>query len=130
MAQASKIHPITKEFVESCKLLKLHGELPRRKLLAQIMGINNISTFSEIHGLRQNIQPDQWKRFKKHFGDAIIKHQKSLSEPDQKMSNEIWLKEIRSISIDFQTTTEKLLMKLTKIEEGMSKIQKDIAKRK
>ena len=70
MAQANKIYQATEDFIESYRILKEQGKVPKHEELCKIMGVKSISVISGILNRRQNIQPEQWQKFKVHFGIA------------------------------------------------------------
>jgi hypothetical protein len=47
--------------------MKEDGTKPKNKDMATVMGMNSVSTISEILARRQNIQPEQWERFRKKY---------------------------------------------------------------
>ena len=67
MAKALKIEPRTKAFIAAIDALKKRGRIKSNAELVQVLGINNVSTISEIKAERQNIQPDSWEKFKIYF---------------------------------------------------------------
>src|SRR4051794_12479590 len=67
MASTMKIKPRTEYFISALEKLKDKGRLPSAAELLTITGIKSRSTISEIKGRRQNIKPEAWEKFKKHF---------------------------------------------------------------
>lgn len=67
MAKAKKIERRTERFIDVYNMLDGQNKLPTNAELATIMGIKSKSTVSEILAKRQNIQPESWEKFKKHF---------------------------------------------------------------
>lgn len=68
MAKAIHIEERTDNFIKEYNRLKGNGEMVPHIKLKEILGVNAVSTISEILGRRQNISADSWKQFKKHFG--------------------------------------------------------------
>lgn len=68
MKQLKKIVDITNWFIEEYYRLERELRLPTNIELASIMGIKTPTTINNILAKAQNIQPDQWKKFKDHFG--------------------------------------------------------------
>ena len=67
MSKIKKIEDRTIWFIEAYKKLSEGGRLPTNVDLAKIMGIESKSTITNILNKDQNIQPQQWDKFKKHF---------------------------------------------------------------
>ncbi len=76
MGKAVKIEPRTISFIRSLEMLKEKGKMPSNKELAEILGINSLSTISEIKAERQNIQPDSWEKFINHYKSEFPELQK------------------------------------------------------
>ena len=74
MGKSLKIEPRTTRFIEEYKRLEGESKLPSHAELAAILGIKSKTTISEILGLRQNIQPTSWLKFKEHFKIADIQN--------------------------------------------------------
>ena len=84
MAKARKIEPRTEDFIAAYKRLDQDKLLPSNVDLAGIIGVGK-STITEILGRRQNIQPEGWEKFKKHFGlngntEISVSHEKRSLE--------------------------------------------------
>lgn len=67
MPKVLKIEARTTDFIREYKRLKTAGQMPDFEGLAKILGLKSKSTISEVLGLRQNIQPAVWDKFKGHF---------------------------------------------------------------
>lgn len=63
-----KIEARTNWFIANYDKLEKEKRLPSNVELAQIMGIPSKSTITNIINRQQNIQPDQWLKFREHFG--------------------------------------------------------------
>lgn len=105
MAKSIKIQPITELFIRYYNDFTDRKTMVSNKLLASIIG-TSAQGVSEILGRRQNIQPDQWERFKNHFG--ITNTEKSESDDrieDLKMTisdlreDKKWLQRIMETSL-------------------------------
>lgn len=71
MAKALKIEGRTKDFITALKKLDERNLMPPNADLIKILGINSISTISEIKGERQNIKLEAWEKFKSKFPAVI-----------------------------------------------------------
>lgn len=67
MAAIKKIEERTRQFIDCHTKLKRSNQMVTHEELAKIIGVESKTTISEILGKRQNIQPDQWEAFRKHF---------------------------------------------------------------
>lgn len=65
--KANKIEPRTIRFNEEIQKLKNDGKFPGNDAMAVIIGAPGKGSISEIKSLRQNIQPEQWAKFKAHY---------------------------------------------------------------
>ncbi|MEO6610702.1 MAG: S24 family peptidase [Chitinophagaceae bacterium] len=83
MAQSDKIEQRTEDFIKAYEKLKGEAKFKNNKELIDILGIKSQSTISEILAKRQNIQPEQWKKFKEHFGYNVARETEN-SEIDYK----------------------------------------------
>lgn len=67
MGQAKNIKPITLKFLVEYKRLEDQGLLPTQGELNNILGYNSPSSLSNVLAKNQNISPEAWDNFKKHF---------------------------------------------------------------
>jgi hypothetical protein len=67
MAKAAVIETRTEDFIKHFKDLKSKGLISDNKEVADLLGYSAPSAISEILGRRQNIQPEQWEKFKKKY---------------------------------------------------------------
>lgn len=68
MASLKKVEERTKRFIAEYQRLSNNKDFPTHESLAVIIGAKGGNTITEILGERQNIQPEQWKKFALHFG--------------------------------------------------------------
>jgi hypothetical protein len=73
VAVIKKIEERTKDFITEYERLSKREDFPTHDVLASIIGAKGKGTITEILGKRQNIQPDQWEKFKLHFGISTEK---------------------------------------------------------
>lgn len=71
MRTTIKIELRTELFIKALEQLDKVNKLPSNVELARILGIKSKSTITEIKARRQNIQPDKWELFKKHFNKYL-----------------------------------------------------------
>lgn len=71
MAKTIKIEERTEDFILALQKLEASNKMPSNAELIRFLGINSISSISEIKGKRQNIQREAWLRFKEHFPSVI-----------------------------------------------------------
>lgn len=97
MASIKNVEDRTLQFItEYQRLSKVKG-FPTHEKLAEIIGANGGNTITEILGKRQNIQPEQWKAFKKYFKidtDSPGPVDGNLKS-EQQLSNEVYYIELR-----------------------------------
>jgi hypothetical protein len=67
VATIKKVEQRTLDFIREVKRLKESAEIADYDAIMKITGIKSKSTISEILGMRQNIQPTAWLKFKNHF---------------------------------------------------------------
>ncbi len=67
MATIKKIEARTLNFIKEYERLTTENKMISNVKLAGILGVKSKSTISEILAKRQNIQPEAWDRFVKHF---------------------------------------------------------------
>lgn len=79
MAKLKKIEARTNWFIDAYKKLENNQLLPSNTDLARLMQMNSKSTVTNILNREQNIQPEQWERFRDHFGLA---DGSEINEPD------------------------------------------------
>jgi hypothetical protein len=81
--QLKKIEERTDWFIDAYNMLEKEKRLPSNVELAAIMGMGSKSTVTNILKKQQNIQPEQWRKFKDHFGveDGQSRSEDSEREP-------------------------------------------------
>jgi hypothetical protein len=86
VSKIKKIEPRTNWFITAYNKLADEGRLPSNVELAEIMDIPSKSTITNILKRDQNIQPDQWEKFKTHFKleDGPQRSEKTESEPSMR----------------------------------------------
>lgn len=62
-----KIEKRTDDFIKELSRLKEEKVIKNNAELIDILGLKNVSTITEIVKKRQNIQPEVWEKFKKHY---------------------------------------------------------------
>jgi hypothetical protein len=67
MAKLKKLEERTEMFIKALEDLKKKNVIRSNSELLPILGIGSLSTITEITSRRQNIQPESWKNFKKHY---------------------------------------------------------------
>jgi hypothetical protein len=67
VASLKHVEDRTIQFISEYQRLSKAKDFPTHEKLAEIIGANGGNTITEILGKRQNIKPEQWKSFKKHF---------------------------------------------------------------
>lgn len=65
--QAKKIEDRTLRFNEEIERMIKDGTFPGNDAMAELIGAPSKTSISEIKSLRQNIQPEQWAKFKNHY---------------------------------------------------------------
>lgn len=86
MPKIKKIEDRTNWFIDSYNKLTADKKLPQNVDLAKIMGMRNKSTVTNILKREQNIQPEQWQKFKSHFG---LKDSPESSQNNEPFAGEI-----------------------------------------
>lgn len=77
-----KIEGRTLSFINALKTLRERHKMPANKALAKTLGIKSVSTISEIKAQRQNIQPEAWGKFMKHYISEFPEFEKQLKNRD------------------------------------------------
>ena len=85
--------------------------LPSYKDLAAIMGMPSKSTVTNILKMDQNIQPDQWEKFKKHF---------RIEEPGKNSQNSEQEPTMREIIAGLTTGFAAIAQTMRSMEEKMA----------
>lgn len=111
MGKTRKIEPRTKRFAELHKELSDQKKMITHAELAKVLGFNTKRSITEILKRRQNIDQDQWERFKIRF---------DIKEQDPGPENEVQKNPIspeNKKSIDYKEKYFKQLEKENKIKD-------------
>lgn len=114
-----KIEARTIAFIKEYKRLETAGLLPERQNLMEIMKVKSKSTISGILKKRQNIQPEQWVLFRKHFGIDDIANSSDFSVPRENISERQEPKEnLNELLVQLMKQQNKLMETQNRILKG------------
>ena len=119
MVSLKKVEERTKRFIAEYERLSKQKDFPTHESLAVIIGANGKNTITEILGKRQNIQPEQWDKFRLHFGlhtDTSVQAQKSIEkEGNNKNPQDKYLMLLEDNDRFFKNEYAQLLSSLNKL---------------
>lgn len=130
MGVTKKIEERTRQFIQIHADLKAAKKMVTHSDLAKIIGAESKTTITEIIKMRQNIQPEQWKRFKSHFEIKSDPESTEISdpiEPTDKNTEPIYrdkyLALLEKDNTDKDKMIDKLLVAVDKIQIVDDKVE-------
>lgn len=130
MATLKKIEDRTNWFIKAYNKLEKERRLPSNVELATIMGMPSKSTVSNILKRQQNIQPEQWQKFKEHFEieELLPNSESSEREPTMKELLAGLTDGFRAIAETMRSMESKMALETTQgqMKTSLTEIRRDV----